>query len=71
MNARFNFDSTHACKRQDVAVMDHVLGSNPDHRPIVNRFCLTCGTHWYGDAHNAVFAIPQKQWDRWMREPEA
>lgn len=59
--------TTHACKRPDVARMDHTLGKDRmDRRPMVNRMCLTCGTHWYGDAHQAVFEMPQSVWDRWM-----
>lgn len=56
----------HDCKRPDVATMDHVLGDYPDYRPMVNRTCLTCGTHWYGNAGVAVFEMPRKVWDRWM-----
>ncbi|MEQ7866543.1 hypothetical protein ABQ137_07925 [Xanthomonas sp. WHRI 8393] len=47
--------------------MDHTVGSgNLDCTPMVNRMCLTCGTHWYGEAKRAVFEIPQRVWDRWM-----
>ena len=55
----------HSCKRPDVANMDHVIGYRPAARPIVNRMCLTCGTHWYGDAGNAVFEMPRRIWDGW------
>lgn len=66
MNAHA-YHSHHACKRPDVANLDHFLGGrNGDVRPIVNRVCLTCMTHWYGDADTAVFEIPSRAWDRWM-----
>lgn len=56
----------HDCKRPSVANMDHVKGCTVEPRPIVNRMCLTCGTHWYGDAETAVFAMPGKVWDGWV-----
>lgn len=57
----------HACKRPAIANMDHKLGSSSlDCTPMVNRMCLTCGTHWYGDAEQAVFEMPHRVWDRWM-----
>lgn len=70
MNVRHSYITPgHACRRPSVANMDHVAGFNPDERPMVNRYCLTCGTHWYGDALTAVFQIPQCVWDRWLAEP--
>lgn len=64
--------SGHACKRPDIATMDHVSGDGrAPLRPVVNRYCLTCGTHWYGDAHAAVFEIPGKVWDLWMNQKDA
>lgn len=61
----------HSCRRRDIAVMDHRIGlTNGTARPIVNRMCLTCGAHWYGDAEAAVFEIPEKVWDGWMNQPE-
>ena len=57
----------HECKRPNVATLDHTLGHYPEPvRPIVNRVCLTCGVHWYGDAGVAVFEIPRRVWDAWM-----
>lgn len=57
----------HDCRRPAIANMDHTVGSgNLDCTPMVNRMCLTCGTHWYGEAKRAVFEIPQRVWDRWM-----
>jgi hypothetical protein len=57
----------HACKRPNVAGMDHKAGSDTlDLRPMVKRMCLTCGTHWFGDAHQAVFEMPPRVWDRWI-----
>ena len=62
-----SYDTTHSCRREDVAVMDHTLGHNVDElRPMVNRVCLTCGLHWYGNAETAVFPIPARVWDGWM-----
>jgi hypothetical protein len=46
--------------------MDHVMGYEPDRRPMISRMCLTCGLHWYGDAGVAVFEIPRAVWDHWM-----
>lgn len=59
----------HQCRRPDIAVMDHKVGFGADARPVINRMCLTCGTHWYGDAEAAVFEIPAKTWDSWMEQP--
>lgn len=56
----------HDCKRPNVVNMDHVQGYYPDLRPTVNRICLTCGWHWYGDADVAVFEMPGKVWSAWM-----
>lgn len=55
--------NTHACARPNVTNMDHVVGQFPDLRAMVNRMCLGCGTHWYGDAGVAVFEMPRKVWD--------
>lgn len=65
-DVRFDFSTEHDCKRQDVAIMDHITGSEPPLRPMVNRVCLTCLTHWYGDADRAVVEMPRRVWDRWM-----
>lgn len=54
------------CKRPDVANLDHRLGGRHDSRPMVNRVCLTCERHWYGDAGVAVFEMPRSVWDGWM-----
>lgn len=57
----------HDCRRPAIANMDHKVGSSSiDCSPMVNRMCLTCGTHWYGDSGQAVFEMPQRVWDRWM-----
>jgi hypothetical protein len=59
----------HECKRPNVANLDHAVGHSPHPiRPMVNRVCLTCLTHWYGDADVAVFEMPRHVWDRWMEE---
>ncbi|TAA20329.1 hypothetical protein [Pseudoxanthomonas winnipegensis] len=56
----------HSCKSPNIADMDHKAGSDTrELRPMVNRMCLTCGTHWYGDARHAVFEMPALIWDRW------
>ena len=61
------YRAPHACKRPNIANLDHRLGhTHATERPIVNRVCLTCLTHWYGDAEAAVFEIPGRIWDRWM-----
>jgi hypothetical protein len=66
----FAYEVIHQCRRRDVATLDHMAGSDPaDLRPMVNRVCLTCLTHWYGDALAAVFEMPGRVWDRWMQEP--
>lgn len=56
----------HACRRPDVANMDHWAGHGHDARRMVNRYCLTCGTHWYGNDGANVVEIPQRVWDGWM-----
>lgn len=69
MSALFDYSVMHYCKRRDVACLDHWVGYGTDsYRPVVNRICLTCHTHWYGDAQTAVFEIPARTWDRWMQE---
>lgn len=55
-----------ACPHPDVARMDHTLGHYEDTRPMVNRMCRRCKTHWYGEAGVAVFEMPRAVWDRWM-----
>lgn len=57
----------HACRQPNITVMDHMRGlfEFPG-VPVINRVCLTCKTHWYGEAGAAVTEIPQKIWDRWM-----
>lgn len=60
------YEVVHDCKRPSIVNMDHMLGWHPDIRPIVNRICLTCYTHWYGDAEMAVFEMPRKTWDGWV-----
>jgi hypothetical protein len=57
------FDPRHTCKRSDIATLDH---GRPDGSPIVNRVCLTCLTHWYGEAGVAVFEFPRRVWEAWM-----
>lgn len=65
-SAAHSYVVVHQCKRPDVATMDHRMGDRLDTRPIVNRVCLTCLTHWYGDAEMAVFEFPRRVWDAWM-----
>ncbi|MGS0619887.1 hypothetical protein [Xanthomonas oryzae] len=60
--------TSHVCKRPAIANMDHTVGSSRDRSQMVNRMCLTCCTHWYGDADQAVFEMPQRVWDRWMNK---
>ena len=55
-----------ACKRPNVANLDHSRGYGAESHQMVNRICLTCGTHWYGNAGVAVFVMPRAVWDGWM-----
>ena len=55
------------CSNPSIASMDHRLGiTNGSVRPIINRMCLNCGEHWYGDAETSVVQMPRRVWDRWV-----
>lgn len=54
------------CKSPAIANMDHLVGFHEDARPIVNRICLKCFHHWYGNAGVAVFEMPRRVWDGWV-----
>lgn len=49
-----------------IANMDHFAGFGSDLRPMVNRMCMKCGQHWYGDAGVAVVEFTKAAWDRWI-----
>jgi hypothetical protein len=34
-------------------------------RAIINRMCLTCGVHWYGQPDD-LMRYSRKEWDAWM-----
>jgi len=57
----------HECKRPAITDLDH-NGSLFEMMPMVSRMCLTCGTHWYGNAGMAVFEIPQQHWEGWFND---
>lgn len=67
---KLTFVTPPCCPRPSVAIMDHVVGWREDARPMVNRMCLRCGTHWYGNEGASVVEMPRKVWDRWMDQPE-
>lgn len=54
------------CTHPSVAVMDHDIGWREDQREIVNRTCLHCGKHWYGNDGTNVVEFTRAAWDRWM-----
>lgn len=54
------------CAHKGIANMDHVLGYEPNLRPMVNRMCMKCGQHWYGNAGVAVVEFTRAAWDRWI-----
>lgn len=64
------FATPTCCARQSVSVMDHIAGQREDTRLIVNRMCVRCGTHWYGNDGVNVVELPRVVWDRWMSQPE-
>ena len=57
------------CKLRRVAAMDHVKIDNETLKPTetVNRYCLTCGRHWYGPAGSAK-EYTQEEWDQTLRD---
>lgn len=63
----FAYVTPQCCKRPAVATMDHFRGNG---EPMVNRMCLHCGQHWYGNAGTAVVEFTRSAWDRWMNEPQ-
>lgn len=65
MNA-LTFITPACCAHPSIANMDHVTGHIRPYRPIVNRVCTRCWTHWYGDDGVAVVEFTRKAWDRWM-----
>ena len=61
----------HECRRPSVMNMDFdaaPLFGNRNPVPIVNRFCLTCRSHWYGNAETNIVEIPARIWDKWMED---
>lgn len=56
------------CCNQSPASMDHVIGFHEDAKKMVNRVCLKCWRHWYGEAGVAVVEMPRKVWDNWIEQ---
>jgi hypothetical protein len=56
----------HDCKKPSIANLDHFSGLPPERNPMVNRLCMTCLQHWYGNAGVAVVEMPRAVWDGWV-----
>jgi hypothetical protein len=56
----------HQCKRPAIANFDYSKGFGAECQRMVNRTCLTCETHWFGDSGVAVFEMPKRVWERWI-----
>lgn len=57
----------HDCKRPSITRMDYKrVGDDGKFVHVVNRVCLTCMTHWFGESEVAVVEFPRLSWDRWM-----
>lgn len=67
MNTTYAYVTPPCCAHPSVAKMDHVVGF--EGRPMINRMCLRCGTHWYGNDGTNVVEFTRKAWDRWMELP--
>ena len=59
--------TSHTCKRSNVTNMDHKKQDVETLAitPMVNRMCLTCGKHWYGE-EGAVKEYTRAEWDSWI-----
>lgn len=57
------------CHRPSIANMDHVKRGGVEAMPMVNRICLNCYSHWYGNDGVAVVQFTRKSWDNWMSQP--
>ena len=64
MNATFVTPA--CCAHPSVTNMDHRRGMDGD--PMVNRMCLRCGQHWYGNDGVSVVEFTRAAWDRWMNQ---
>lgn len=67
---KFPYITTACCAKNNVVSMDHMAGDIGTQHPVVNRMCVNCGAHWYGDDGANVVQIPRKTWDHWMAQPE-
>jgi hypothetical protein len=47
-----------------------VINMDSRSRQIVNRMCLHCGAHWYGEDGSNVVEFTRAAWDRWMNSAE-
>ena len=60
-----------ACKRQCIANLDHVKlnmdGRSATPTPMVNKVCVTCRQHWYGEV-GSVKEYTGKEWDALILE---
>ncbi len=54
------------CAHPSIANMDHARGLFAQPERIVNRMCLRCGQHWYGNDGVAVVEFTRAAWDRWI-----
>lgn len=64
MSVKFDFTPEPCCPKPALVCMDHVLMSPFDNsrRGRVNRVCLSCWRHWYGDPE-AVWTFTNEEWD--------
>lgn len=67
MNSKCVFVTPPCCARPSIARMDHLRGMDGD--PMVNRACLHCGRHWYGNDGTNVVEFTRAAWERWMNAP--
>lgn len=67
---QFAFVTPKCCANPSVATMDHRKWSDRESKLMVNRVCLRCYTHWYGEDGANVVEFTRAAWDRWMNSPE-
>jgi len=53
------------CKAPNIANSDHKEGLYPHAYTMINRACLRCGQHWYGE-EGSVREFTRTVWDHMM-----
>jgi hypothetical protein len=65
-----DYKTSNCCNKQSIANLDHLKASPSNWHnstPIVNRVCLHCYSHWYGEAEN-IKQYSKKEWDKYINE---